>query len=137
MNTRTRTRTDGLSLIEVVAAVAILAIALSYLLPVNEASRDRGFETRETLLAKLLAARKLEEVVQGVERGSGGADEETGLEWAKEEEEFRVMGERKVLRVTVSVQFEFPGGEEKRTVRHSTYAPDPKGREGPGGGRRP
>ena len=59
---RKKTRAQGFTLLEVLVAVAILAIAMVAILKANVQSLDTLTRSRETSMASLLAASKLAEV---------------------------------------------------------------------------
>jgi len=54
---------SGFTLLEVVAALAILGISLGYLLVIKEANVDTAIRSHESRIAKFLARSKMEEVI--------------------------------------------------------------------------
>jgi len=101
-----RNRVLGFTLLEVLVAVAILAIAMAAILKANVQSLDTLTRSRETSTASLLAAGKLAEVeAAGVAkwselRGDFGEDY-PDYTWEVETSSTQVEG---LVRVTVIVQ---------------------------------
>jgi len=101
-----KTRAQGFTLLEVLVAVAILAIAMVAILKANVQSLDKLTRTRETSTASLLAASKLAEIeaagaVNWTElRGDFGEDYPDYI-WEVETSSTEVEG---LVRVAVVVQ---------------------------------
>ena len=102
------TRAGGFTLLEVMVAVAIMAIALVAILKANVQSLDTLIETRARTTASMLAASKMAEVeAAGAEdwsefRGDFGEDY-PGFTWQVETTPTELEG---IIRVEVSVQRE-------------------------------
>ena len=101
-----RKRASGFTLLEVLVAVAILAIAMVAILKANVQSLDMLTRSRETSTASLLAASKLAEIeAAGVAKWSelrgDFAEDYPGYTWEVETSSTEVEG---LVRVAVIVQ---------------------------------
>ena len=97
-------RQKGFTLIEVVASLAILAIVLSYLLYIYEASADRALANHEKRLASLLCQNKLEEILVGqVTQEEGTFPNHPGFRWKVQKSRRTLYPKVVVEEVTVSV----------------------------------
>ena len=105
-NFKIKIRAQGFTLLEVLVAVAILAIAMVAILKANVQSLDTLTRSRETSTASLLAASKLAEVeAAGVANWSESrgdfAEDYSDYTWEVETSSTEVEG---LFRVAVSVQ---------------------------------
>jgi general secretion pathway protein I len=105
-NFRIKTRAQGFTLLEVLVAVAILAIAMVGILKANVQSLDTLTRSRETSMASLLAASKLAEVeAAGVanwsELSGDFVEDYSDYTWEVETSSTEVEG---LFRVAVTVQ---------------------------------
>lgn len=103
---RRKTRAKGFTLLEVLVAVAILAIAMVAILKANVQSLETLTKSRETSTASLLAASKLAEIeAVGVENWSelrgDFAEDYPDYTWEVETSSTEVDG---LVRVVVTVQ---------------------------------
>lgn len=124
----------GFSLIEVVLAMLILGGAIVTLLEIQDRGIDQATRSRNLRFARMLAQEQLESVVLGLEEGSGGESETyPGLSWSRANDERTVIGDRKVLRVKVTVRFPDPARPDGNETSLVSYV-DPAEQE-EGGGR--
>jgi len=102
------TARSGFTLLEVMAALAIVAIALTVLLVERNVAVQRTSRTNDRRVAMQLAEEKLNELVLGLETGSAGDFEDPpNFRWSAEEKielvdaEGRVEGYLRRIEVTV------------------------------------
>jgi prepilin-type N-terminal cleavage/methylation domain-containing protein len=116
------------TLLEVLATVAIMGIALTVLLVERNASVRRTSRTNDRRLALCLAQAKLNEILQGTETAAGGVFEEyPSFRWAAEEGVEIVVregrGEANLRQVKVTVTFPLGGTEDKVSLVGDARAP--------------
>lgn len=104
------------TLLEVLAALAVMAVALSVLLVERNNTVKRTARTNQRRIALQLAKEKTFEILSGAETGHEGSFEENpAFAWSAFEEADSVTGSSAIAylrRVTVTVRFEIPGGED-------------------------
>ena len=107
----------------VVAALAIVAVALSALLVERNGAVRRTARTNQRRVALQLAKTRIAEILSGVETGTGGTFEEyPGFSWSaseEHEEAVRQGGALQLRLITVVVRFVIPGGEDSVKVEVS------------------
>lgn len=110
----------GLTFLEVMAALAIVAIALLALETVNTRAIEVGGDAMALRRAKALAYWKMEEIASGSDAGSGGPfDGLPGYEWESAEQDVEVAEGVVLRQVTVSVHYPVMSPREDET----TFAP--------------
>lgn len=88
---RSRAIAAGFTLVEVLVALMIVATTVAALQTVSNATLKSAVETNRIRIAKMLLRYKAEEIVAGVEQGSGGTfDGFPGYEWSVTEQEVPV-----------------------------------------------
>lgn len=114
---RGREREGGLTLLEVLAAVAIVSVALLSLQAVMSENVDRASEANDRRLGKMLLRQKLEELRSGMETATGGDFSDQGsplFRWTAQRTERKVVETQTIeeLTVTVSWPTEVVGGDD-------------------------
>ena len=108
---------SGFTLIEVMAAVLIIAIVLIALLIEKGRSFKNTLVTHNHRIALMLATSKMEELKSGIETQSTGEFEEhSGFSWKLEQESFIVEVEEGVQleMVKQTLEIEYPGMREEK-----------------------
>ncbi|RME78794.1 MAG: type II secretion system protein [Planctomycetota bacterium] len=75
---------QGFTLLEIIASLAILGIILGYLLYIQEESQDLALENHDARIARLLAKKKLEEILlEGLQKigQEGSFKDQPGIRW--------------------------------------------------------
>ncbi|GEM_PF-2985928 len=122
---RTARRRGGFTLLEVMAALAVVAVSLTVLLVERNTAIRRTARTNDRRIAVQLASEKLDEILLGVEGESSGAFEtHPGFRWSAEEslESFEAegRGEGTLRRVDVTVRFRLRTEEDSVTLTGAT-----------------
>ncbi|MFC1707758.1 prepilin-type N-terminal cleavage/methylation domain-containing protein [Planctomycetota bacterium] len=97
----------GFTLVEVLLAMVIMAFAISALQITANGALKSTVETNRQRVAKMLLLKKAEEVIAGLEEGSGGGFEGyPGYEWTVAETAVPIgETEESVLQITVGVTY--------------------------------
>ncbi|MHC4830424.1 MAG: type IV pilus modification PilV family protein [Planctomycetota bacterium] len=105
--TRRRTGEAGFTLIETMVALFILTLAITSMQLVADAALELSVDTNRRRIAKILLARKTEEVAAGIEEGSGGSFEGyPNMSWSVGEQTIPIGETEETMRlVTVSVRY--------------------------------
>ncbi len=119
-----RSRATGFTLLEVLVAVAILAIAMVAILKANVQNLDALTESRETSTASLLAASKLAEVeaagaAKWTEFQGDFGEDYPDYTWELETTSTEVEG---LMRVVVTVQRSGGSGENAVRIEELIYS---------------
>ncbi|MHC4779865.1 MAG: prepilin-type N-terminal cleavage/methylation domain-containing protein [Planctomycetota bacterium] len=114
----------GFTLLEVMAAVAIMAVALTVLLVERNVAVRRTAHTNDRRIACRLAEEKLNEILLGIEEGTAGEfDDVPNFRWSAQEslEAIERDGQEQgnLRRVSVTVAFPLRNAEDSVTLAAS------------------
>jgi prepilin-type N-terminal cleavage/methylation domain-containing protein len=106
-NTNRRSGEAGFTLIETMVALFILTIAITSMQLVADSALKLSVDTNLRRIAKILLAKKTEEVAAGIEEGSGGSFEGyPNMSWSVGEQSLPIGETEETMRlVTVSVNY--------------------------------
>ncbi|MBI4616773.1 MAG: prepilin-type N-terminal cleavage/methylation domain-containing protein [Planctomycetes bacterium] len=121
----------GFTLIEVLVALAILALAVVYLLTIRNEAIETAGDALDVRRLDMLARWKMEEILSGKERGTGGSfkDDDVGRDY----EDFRWSVSRNPVTVRGARENtetgEKSGAQEVRATQVKITVTSPSGRE--------
>jgi prepilin-type N-terminal cleavage/methylation domain-containing protein len=96
----------GFTLLEVLLALLITATAIAMLQAISNGSLKDAAETGKVRVAKMLLRSKLEEILAGIETGTGGEFEGyPGYSWEAREEELQAGEQESVRAIEVTIRY--------------------------------